>query len=206
MPSFYSEKTAEYALVPKFAELLKPLGTVAPIAFSSQRENTNVACRAQDEGRFRLAAFFARRPKIESVGSLQVRGKINERLFWVSSQAWQLGVPTFCGVSLTNNVFNQYNAQSLWFDISENSGGCDHEFSCALKEDYQLDTFSGDVKPVDSESICSRINSGKILSWVEAVSIMSELPGLADRSPLSSFFFLSQTWRLRPVYFVIKCA
>lgn len=36
LPSFYSEKTAEYALVPKFVELLEPLGAVAPIAFAGQ--------------------------------------------------------------------------------------------------------------------------------------------------------------------------
>lgn len=206
MPSFYSEKTAEYALVPQFAELLKPLGAVAPIAFSRQRESTNVACWTQGGERFRLAAFFARRPKIESVGSIQIHGKINERLFWVSSRAWQLGIPTFCGISLTNNVFDQCNAQPLWFDISENCDGADHEFSCVVNENYRLHTFSGDIKPVDPEAIRSRIRGSKILSWTEATWIMSELPGLADRSPPGSFLFLSQTWRLRPVYFAIRCA
>jgi hypothetical protein len=205
LPSFYSERTAEYALVPKFVELLEPLGAVAPIAFAGQRENTNVACWTQDGERFRVAAFFARRPKIESVGSNQVHGKINERLFWVSSKAWELGVPTFCGISLTNNVFDQLSTQPLWFDISEHSGGADQEFSCLISESGQLDTFNGAIQPVDPEAIRSRVQGGKTMSWTEATWIMSELPGLADRTPPRGFLFLSQIWRLRPIYFAIRC-
>lgn len=83
LTGFYSDKTAEYALVPKFAELLAPLGTVVPIAFSGRRENTLLGLESMTGESFRLVAFFARRPKIDKVGSHRIHGTIYERFLGV---------------------------------------------------------------------------------------------------------------------------
>lgn len=204
MPSFYSERTAEYSLVPKFLDILTPLGSVVPMFFLRQREDTHVALESLDGQRFHLIAFFARRPKIDTIESQTINGKINSRLFRVAQSAAQLGVSTFCGITLTNNIFDQARAESLWFDISDLNIGDDEQFSCEVTEDLRLNNFYGQIKPSNHEAILSRISSSRILNWRELTMIMRELPQLADGTQGGSFMFLSQTWRFRPVYFAIR--
>lgn len=204
MPSFYSERTAEYALAPKFVKLLEPLGSVVPMFFSGKREDTHVAFNSLAGESFHLVAFFARRPKINRAESRYIEGKINRRLFRVARYASELGVPTFCGISLTNNIFDQVSAESLWFDISELDSGDDERFTCEVSGELSLDRFHGQIEPSSHAAILSRVSSSRILDWAEVTYIMRELPKLADDSVPSGFMFFSQTWRLRPVYFAIR--
>ena len=204
MPSFYSERTAEYALAPKFVELLKPLGSVVPMFFSGKREDTHVAFDSLAGESFHLIAFFARRPKINRAESRCIEGKINRRLFRVARCASELGIPTFCGISLTNNIFDQVHAESLWFDISELHSEEDVRFFCEVSGELTLGRFQGQIQPANHSAILSKVSKSRILDWAEVTYIMRELPHLADDSVPSGFMFLSQTWRLRPVYFAIR--
>lgn len=204
LTGFYSDKTAEYALVPKFVELLAPLGIVVPIAFSGRRENTLLGLESMTGESFRLVAFFARRPKIDKVGSRRIHGTIYERFFWVSHQAALMGVPTFCGISLTNNIFDQARAQSLWFDITELPRREDQNFICDVNENLQLERFCGQIQPAERATIQARVLEGLTFDWKEATDIMATLPGIADMYPQPRFGFHSHNWRLRPVYFAIR--
>jgi hypothetical protein len=204
LPSFYSERTAEYALAPKLAKLLEPLGSVVPIFFSGQREDTQVAFDSLAGESFHLVAFFALRPKINSAESRCIEGKINRRLFRVAQCASTLGISTFCGISLTNIIFDQVLAESLWFDISELDCGDDERFFCKVSSELTLDSFHGQTQPSKHAVILSKVSSSRILDWAEVTYIMRELPKLADDYVPNRFMFFSQTWRLRPLYFAIR--
>lgn len=204
MPSFYSERTAEYSLTPKFLDLLKPLGFAVPIHFSGKREDTLVSLDSHSGESFHLVAFFARRPKIDYTGSLNIQGKINRRLFRVAKFASQFGIPTLCGISLTNNIFGQSCAEPLWFDISNSEIESDLVFSCEIHKNLTLKKYYGQMQPTSNSEIISRIANSRVLDWSEVMLIMRELPRLADDSIPSRFMFLSQVWRLRPLYFVIR--
>ncbi|KPZ01422.1 hypothetical protein [Pseudomonas syringae] len=204
MPSFYSERTAEYALAPKFLKLLEPLGPAVPIFFSGRREDTLIAFDSLSGESFHLVAFFARRPKINETNSLTINGKINKRLLRVADCASKLGIKTICGISLTNNIFDQSRAESLWFDISHMAAEQDIQFACEVTRDLELKSFHGHIQPVTPSTIISSIANSRIVDWAEATNIMRELPKLADDfQPRQSIFF-SQTWRMRPLYFVIR--
>lgn len=206
MPGFYSERTAEYTLIPKFIEVLKPLGAVIPIFFTGGRENTNVSLQTLKADSFHLVAFFSRRPKIDSPGSLCVEGKINKSLFRVARCASGFGILTFCGMSLTNNIFGQPDAKSIWLDISSTDIEEDILFSVDIRNYADFPDLHRQVTSVSHSEIVSRVASSKILSWEEIVNIMTELPKQADNSIPGRFMFLSQVWRLRPVYFAIRRA
>lgn len=204
MPSFYSERTAEYTLVPKFLKILEPLGPAVPVFFSGRREDTLIALDSLSGERFHLVSFFARRPKIDETNSLTIHGKINRRLFRVAECASRLGIQTVCGISLTNNIFDQSRAESLWFDISHMPAEQDIKFTCEVSRDLQLNSFHGHLRPATGSTIISGIANSRALDWIEITKIMRELPILADDSQSSQFMFLSQTWRMRPIYFVIR--
>jgi hypothetical protein len=204
MPSFYSERTAEYILIPKFSQVLTPLGSVIPIFFSGNREDTRVAFESLCTDRFHLVAFFARRPKIDSARSRSIEGKINKALFRVGRCAQELGISTFSGISLTNNIFEQEKAEALWFDIS----GLDHEedirFLCEVNESLELDRFDGRIQPKNHAAVLSKVSSSVALDWAEVTHIMRELPKLSDQSLPGQYRFFSQVWRMRPVFFAIR--
>jgi len=185
-------------------KLLEPLGPVVPMFFSGQREDTHIAFDSSAGERFHLVALFARRPKIDRAESRCIEGKINRRLFRVAQCASQLGISTFCGISLTNNIFDQVRAESLWFDISELDSGDDERFSCEVSGELTLDRFHGQIQSSHHAAILSRVSSSRILNWAEVTYIMRELPKLADDSVPSRFMFHSQTWRLKPVFFAIR--
>ncbi|AZE38121.1 hypothetical protein C4K06_5112 [Pseudomonas chlororaphis subsp. aureofaciens] len=203
MPSFYSDRTAEYALIPKFSEILKPLGTVVPIYFSGKREDTHVAFESLRTERFYLVAFFARRPKIDKAESRSIEGKINKGLFKVGRYASGLGIPTFCGISLTNNIFHQAQSEPLWFDISEMAYEEDVRFRCEVSGQLKLEMFDGPIYPMNQSSVLSKVTRNRTLDWEDVTFIMRELPKLADEFK-PQFMFLSQAWRLKPVYFAIR--
>jgi hypothetical protein len=204
LPSFYSERTAEYALTPKFLTLLEPLGQAVPIYFSGRREDTLVAFDSLFGESFHLVAFFARRPKINAPESLIIEGKINEKLFRVAKSASELGIQTICGISLANNIFSQSLAESLWFDISKLEFYEDVRFTCEITKELRLNKFHGRIKPTQHSKILSSIANSPTLDWAEVTSIMRRLPELANDSQPGQFMFLSQSWRFRPLYFVIR--
>lgn len=204
MPSFYSERTAEYALAPKFIKLLEPLGPAVPVFFAGRREDTLIAFDSLSGERFHLVAFFARRPKINEANSLTINGKINKRLFRVAECASKLGIKTVCGISLTNNIFDQSHAASLWFDISHMAAEQDIQFTCEVSRDLALESLHGDIQFATPSTLISGIANSRVMDWAEVTNIMRELPRLADDFQTRQFMFLSQTWRVRPLYFVIR--
>lgn len=204
MPSFYSERTAEYALTPKLLTLFEPLGQAVPVYFSGRREDTLVALDSLSGESFHLVAFFARRPKINEPESLVIEGKINERLFRVAKIACEFGIQTLCGISLTNNIFSQSVAEPLWFDISQSEFHEDVRFTCEITKELTLNKFQGRIQPAKHSTILSSIANSRTFDWAEATSIMRRLPELANDSQPGQFMFLSQLWRFRPLYFAIR--
>ncbi|MCM2380934.1 hypothetical protein [Pseudomonas marginalis] len=204
MPSFYSERTAEYILIPKFSKVLKPLGSVIPMFFSGNREDTRVAFESLCTDRFHLVAFFARRPKIDRARSRSIEAKINKALFQVGRCAQELGISTFCGVSLTNNIFDQEVAEALWFDISGLGHEEDVRFFCEVNEALELDRFDGPIQPTSYAAALSSVSNSVVLDWAGVTEIMRELPKRSDQSLPGQYKFFSQVWRLRPVFFAIR--
>ncbi|WP_298693794.1 hypothetical protein [uncultured Sulfuricurvum sp.] len=134
MSSFYSEKTAEYALVPAFLEILNSLGKVAPIYFWKTREGNQTSLSLHASDQVLVVAFFARRPKIYSSNDKIIEGKINSSLYEFSEQAAQFDIPVFCGLPITTNIFELNKPECLWFQIDPKSEKEDNIFYFDLEK------------------------------------------------------------------------
>ena len=180
------------------------MGSPIPIYFAGNRENTNIGLESLAGQSFHLAAFFARRPKIQEAGSFRIEGKINARIFRVAKFASRLGIPVFSGISLTNNIFDQATASPLWFDVSGFHDEEDFTFTCEVDETFKLRDFAGRIQPANDLDILSRICDSRSLDWEEATRIMSELPKTANYPTHNNYSLFSQTWRMKPVYIAIR--
>lgn len=205
MASFYTEKTAEYALVPKFLDILASLGDVSAVQFWKTREGNKTSEAIHGDDEVFLIPFFARRPKIDPSKPDIVYGKINWELFKMSEQALVLGVPVFCGISIANSIFNINNSKTLWFDISSAKFEDDFVFSCNINEANKIYSPEGDLQPVNSAAILDRVkNSCSKMPWSHAVEIMGELYKKPENEFLYRMPFWASSWRFKPVYFIVK--
>ncbi|MFA6629810.1 MAG: hypothetical protein WCS55_08620 [Sulfuricurvum sp.] len=205
MPSFYSEKTAEYALVPAFLEILNSLGKVAPIYFWKTREGNQISQSLHASDQVQVVAFFARRPKIYNSNDEIIEGKINSSLYKFSEQAAQFNIPVFCGLPITTNIFELNRPECLWFHIDPKSEKKDNIFYFDL-ENKLLDFPYSANKPVSlsKNEIIEIVGKTSIeMSWFDAIEIMNQLYRKSDDgNRLTPWFF--RNWHYKPLYFLIK--
>ncbi|GFM61633.1 hypothetical protein PSCICG_27930 [Pseudomonas cichorii] len=163
MPSFFRKDRR----VRSRTEIHKAIGASGARSigfFSGRREDTLIAFDSLSGERFHLVAFFARRPKINEANSLTINGKINKRLFRVAECASKLGIKTVCEISLTNNIFDQSHAASLWFDISHMTAEQDIQFTCQVSRDLALESLHGYIQLATPSTLISGIANSE--SWI----------------------------------------
>ncbi len=103
--SFISEHSAEFALVPAAVRALSAADErVVPLYFWKSREGSSMGVRCGPEGSVRVAAMFARRPKVLSPDQDHVLVKLNDMLFAAASFLAEVGIPTFAGVPLASSM------------------------------------------------------------------------------------------------------
>lgn len=104
MSSYFSERTAEYSILPPVvAYLAVRFGRAAPMYFWSTREGNSIARELHQDARLRVLAIFARRPKVGRGNDLY--GKLNVDLFDFAHQARVHGVPTVAAFPAVKDIF-----------------------------------------------------------------------------------------------------
>ncbi len=197
MVSFYTERTAEYSLVPSFSNLLSSLGKVAPIFFWKTREGNKTSEAIHDEEEVRVIAFFARRPKIDTRNMNLIEMKINHSLYEFSERAKDLNIPVFCGLPITTNIFELNEPDCLWFHVE---GGYDDEYVDVNIENKRC--FSS-IPSLTQQDVIDIVNKESVkMPWKDAVEIMGKL-----NENFSTLGYVSRFMRnthYKPVYFLIK--
>lgn len=118
MTSFFSERTAEYSILPVVMSYLKNrFGAAVPMYYWASREGNTVARDVHDGRHVRILALFARRPK--SVTEWTMSGKLNAELFEFAERAELLGVRTVAGFPVVRDLFELgEDFRILWFPLT----------------------------------------------------------------------------------------
>lgn len=197
MVSFYTERTAEYSLVPAFSDSLSSLGKVAPIFFWKTREGNRTSEAIHNDDEVRIIAFFARRPKIDTRNIKLIGMKINHSLYEFSERAKNLNIPVFCGLPITTNIFELNEPDCLWFHVKS---GYNDEY---VSVDVENKSCSGSIPSLTRQEVIDIVNKESVkMPWKDAIETMSKL-----NENLSALGYASRFMRnthYKPVYFLIK--
>ncbi|WP_133155003.1 hypothetical protein [Billgrantia endophytica] len=204
MYSFYTERTAEYTLVPRFLEILDKLGDVAPVYFWKTREGNKTSQSIHLDEEVYVIAFFARRPKVTPGNTRLTQGKINSKLFEFSSHAQKLEIPVFCGFLEAHSIFDLRKCTAKWFYVDPNLPGTDVVFNIFDKTWESLSDTAEGIKPIAEKEVIRIIeNCAYKMRWDVAVERMAEL----HRKPEEEYNFApwwTRSWYYKPVYFLVK--
>ncbi|NDL65868.1 hypothetical protein [Acerihabitans arboris] len=207
MPSFFSERTAEYSLVPAVLRaLVKEFPSVAPIYFWRTREGNSVSQALNLHKRVRIMAMFARRPKIGKLENF-VSGKINESVLNYAKHAREYGIATIGGFIAIDSFLDINNENRyIWFNLCNISESIyDYEFLCKINPCEIIteeDNFRK-IKAINIEALIPIVNKYcKPLEWHHGMEIVYKLNQLT--SPGSHGFF-GRLWGggYKPVLFLI---
>ncbi|MEM0672145.1 hypothetical protein AAHA48_03005 [Dickeya oryzae] len=207
MPSFFSERTAEYSLIP---EVMKVLGErfpfVAPIYFWKSREGNSISRVQNIHKRVRIMAMFARRPKIEKLENY-VSGRINSSVLNYARHAKEYGVATIAGFIAVDSFFDiSSKNRFVWFDlcnVAESTS--DYDFLCKLNP-CEVVRGAGDfreVRVINIEILTAIINKDcQSMEWDSGMEIIYKLNQLT--SPSNNSFF-GRLWGggYKPVLFLV---
>lgn len=199
MISFCSEKTTEFSLIPAFSSLLNELGDNAPIQYWKTREGNKTSNALHGTESVYLLAFFSRRPKVKIDKKCLVQGKINSYVFEFNDLAKKHGIPVFCGMPISQNLFDMNNAEKVWLHVSPNAPEY-NEVIFNLTNCADIDIQDNTIEQVRSEDVANLVRAQCTpMNWSQAVDIMSEL----NRRPGNGYWF-TRTWNYKPIYFIIK--
>jgi len=205
MTSFFSERTAEYALVPMLHEYLRSrYSNVSPIFFWKTREENSSAEKLHDSYWVKILAMFAKRPKVFGLQNV-VRGKVNAELITYAKTAMRVGIPTILGFPAVQSVFDLYKKPHMyWLNLNSLMDG-DFYFTVNLAKDIPIpvDENNKVVPTVTLTEIADLIDvNSDTLRWSDAMVHLSELRAIQHKTEISSPF----AWfgGYKPVYFLIS--
>lgn len=205
MTSFFSERTAEYALVPALHEYLQlRYSAVSPIFFWKTREGNSYAEELHENCRVKILAMFARRPKFFGPKNL-VFGKVNSELVAYAKAAMAVGIPTIAGFPAVQSVFDLHHHPPIyWLDLTSSIEGelC---FTVDLSADFPTpnDEDGNPVSTITLADIANLIDdSANVLPWKEAMKRISKLR--ATQHQVESYFHFAWFGGYKPVYFLVS--
>lgn len=175
--SFMSEHTAEYALVPDLAaKLADHFPRIAPIYFWRTREGSRVG-RESGRGRtVRVAAAFARRPKVTHPKSNSILVKVNDIIFSAAHAGSEVGIAVFAGVPLVSDLADfSVGVQCSWFHvISASEWNMDREFRLMLRGELeQPELPEGISGPLSQSALVEIVKSQcEEVDWIRALDGM----------------------------------
>lgn len=161
--SFMSEHTAEYALVPDLiAKLADRFPRVVPTYYWGTREGSRVGRESFDGRAVRVAAAFARRPKVTHPGCDSILMKVNDVLFATAHAGSEVGVPVFAGVPLVNNLVDfSVGVRCAWFHVTSTSDWSDDR-------EFRLSLTCELLVPEPPEGVAGPLNQTQLLQIVES--------------------------------------
>lgn len=117
-PSFISEHTAEFYLVPRFQSILRTqFSKTVPFFFWRTREGNSNSRFGNTDRSAGLCALFPRRPKLGENRSVIM--KANEEVFGMAAKLREAGVPSFVGVPIVHSLFELAEGfDCLWFCLT----------------------------------------------------------------------------------------
>lgn len=133
MSSFFTERTAEYAILPTLLSYLRQrFGAAVPMYFWATREGNSISQELHASRRFRMLVVFARRPKV--LDGQHMFGKINQELFEFADRAHVHGLPCIAAFPAVSDLFELGRAfQTYWFPLAGRP--CKTRFSRSLLQD-----------------------------------------------------------------------
>jgi hypothetical protein len=200
-PSFISEHTVEFYLVPRFQNVLSAqYSRSLPFFFSGTREGNSNSRKSDSPGSVRLCALFPRRPKLNNEGHVVM--KVNEEVLSMAAELNQAGTPSFLGIPIVHSLFElaqQFNC--LWFSPgmtpqSQSDFEVECEAAIALPRTVAL------RGPCSGAEVCQLIEAGsRTRSWQEAIETIRNVQSRANprrgyRFPFGPAY--------KPVYFLLQ--
>jgi len=177
--SFISEHTAEYVLTRRIVDvLLRSFPRVIPLYFWSGREGSSMAAASMCGRRVRVAAVYARRPKITKPGQKWVLMKINHQLFEAAAIGNQLRCPVFCGIPLVSDLADVTpDTACAWFQMMGTSSPSeDLEIRLSIESLDSTPSHHPTVRgPLPEVQLAACIlEQTEIMNWEVAVDTMKE--------------------------------
>lgn len=202
MPSFFTERTAEYAILPLLLSHLKQrFGAAVPMYFWATREGNSVAQERHAKQQFRVLVVFARRPKV--LEGQNMLGKINRELFEFADRANVYGLPSVAAFPAVSDLFELGRAfKTYWFPLA----GMPHQdalFNVHLSNpDIGLKFLNGCQLPSWAlEDVSNAVAEAPILMWREAMRVIREVRNARRVIPGVGFFGGGGSYM--PVYVLI---
>lgn len=174
MTSFFSERTAEYSILPVVMSYLKNrFGAAVPMYYWASREGNTVAREVHDGRRVRTLALFTRRPKSVTKGTIS--GKLNAELFEFADRAELHGVPTVAGFPVVRDLFELgEDFRTLWFPLAR-SQVQDVFFKVDLTSPHPapISQSGHPIRTLELDDLGDAVSSASVLSWKAAMAAIS---------------------------------
>lgn len=188
MTSFFSERTAEYSILPTVVTYLRQrFGAAAPMYFWSTREGNTVADEVHAGRRMRVLVVFARRPKVGRGAVLL--GKLNAELFEFAKRAEQHGLPCFAGFPAVRSVLELgEDFRTHWFPLIGEEQD-DLNFQVDLSQPYLIPTaMDGNaLRTVELGDIGDAVENARILQWSDVVKVIRSIRLAHRRTSYGAF-------------------
>ncbi|MGN7875946.1 hypothetical protein ACTJKJ_20500 [Roseateles sp. 22389] len=176
MSSFFTERTAEYAILPPLlAYLRQRFGAAVPMYFWATREGNSVAQERHSGRRFRVLVVFARRPKV--LDGHHMLGKINRELFEFADRAGKHRIPSVAAFPAVSDLFELgRDFQTYWFPLA----GLPHQdavFKVSLsRPDLRPEPLDGfRLEPWELEDVGDAVEVAPVLTWRDAVCAIRDV-------------------------------
>lgn len=139
MSSFFSERTAEYSILPPLVgHLAGRFGRAVPMFLWSNREGNTTSGRIHEGVEVRVLAVFARRPKVTKDPEV-VGGKLNAELMEFAADAATCGIPCVAGFPAVGRLVDMCgDFKTHWFLVPTRGAG---------DSTFTVNTSSPDAEP-----------------------------------------------------------
>lgn len=189
MTSFFSERTAEYSILPTVVTYLRQrFGAAAPMYFWSTREGNTVAHEVHAGRRMRVLVVFARRPKVWRGAVLL--GKLNAELFGFAQRAEQHGLPCFAGFPAVRSVLELgEDFRTHWFPLIGEERD-DLYFQVDLSQPHLAPTAMDGhaLQTAELGDLGDAVENARVLPWSDVIKAIRSVRHPQQRTSYGDFF------------------
>ncbi|MBN2239008.1 MAG: hypothetical protein JW712_04485 [Dehalococcoidales bacterium] len=208
--SFFSEHTAEFALVPKLTSIFKAkYNYVTPIYPWMMREGNSLSRIIHNEDMISIIGLYPRRIKLNNFKDSNAIIKINREIILGAKTAFDLGIPMIAGCPLVRNFWELGdNPVCLWIDLNQ----C----FCRGATDRDIEIVINNLSDWDYKDLSNIIfrNNNSMLDYLfgimQPMNIDSAIDSFrrirnaqrGDQGFIYHYFGLGGSYK--PVYFLLK--
>lgn len=198
--SFMSERSAELILVPQLITLIKDTyPTITPLFYWRSREGNKMSQQSFQDQSIKVLILYARRPKVEYIGSGQIEIKLNELLFRRTELYATAGMPVIAGCPIADKLENlQMGVPCIWLKLTP--GGYEETITVNVSRPV---IQSQQVNTISRDDILNMIAAAKNFSWPEALKVIDSVRRENIMSNHRSFRYGVYGDVYKPVYFLI---